>query len=56
MKVIDMPKISVSEVEGDIDYGKLTKEFGVEPIDSYLKKIVLASGRRGCQDEAFLTD
>ncbi len=34
-----MPKISVSEVEGEIDYGKLSKEFGVEPIASYLKNM-----------------
>lgn len=34
-----MPRISVSEVEGEIDYEKLTKEFGVEPIEHYLKKM-----------------
>ncbi len=37
--VIIMAKITVSGVEGEIDYEKLVKEFGVEPIASYLKSM-----------------
>ena len=34
-----MTKVSVSEVEGEVDYEKVMKEFGVEPIEKYLKKM-----------------
>ncbi len=34
-----MTKINVNEVEGEIDYPKIMKEFGVEHIESYLKKL-----------------
>ncbi len=32
-------KVNVSDVEGDIDYKKLSKKFGVKSIQRYLKKI-----------------
>ncbi len=34
-----MTKVNVSDVEGDIDYPKIVKEFGVEHIESYIKKM-----------------
>ncbi|MBI2579960.1 MAG: tryptophan--tRNA ligase [Candidatus Aenigmarchaeota archaeon] len=44
-----MPKISVSEVQGEVDYGKAAKEFGIDPMDAYLKKLPEAPAmyRRG---------
>jgi len=32
-------KISVSDVEGEIDYEATMKEFGIEKIDKYLDKL-----------------
>lgn len=34
-----MSKISIDSVEGDINYKQTMKEFGIEPIGSYLKKL-----------------
>ena len=34
-----MAKISVSEVQGDVDYESTMKEFGIDSMDMYLKKL-----------------
>lgn len=34
-----MAKISVDNVEGEVNYQEVMKEFGIEPMDNYLKKI-----------------
>ena len=34
-----MTKITISEVEGEIDYISLMKEFGISDIEPYLKKL-----------------
>src|SRR3989344_675264 len=34
-----MAKISVSEVQGEVDYGETMKEFGIDSMDMYLKKL-----------------
>jgi tryptophanyl-tRNA synthetase len=34
-----MTKVSVSDVEGEVDYDKLVKEFGIDDIRPYLKKM-----------------
>ncbi|MBI2579247.1 MAG: tryptophan--tRNA ligase [Candidatus Aenigmarchaeota archaeon] len=34
-----MAKVTVSGVEGEVDYDALMKEFGVEPIDEFMKKM-----------------
>ena len=44
-----MAKMDVSEVEGEVDYTSIMKEFGIEGIDNYLKKMsnLSAMYRRG---------
>ncbi len=34
-----MAKISVSEVQGEVDYGETMKEFGIDPMDAYTKRL-----------------